>query len=204
VPSAVPVGTGNSHQFITILVYSSQQTVNSVAVFRISPIVKITLISLYIALTIPLPFLAEFTNAPVPLGILWVGMAIGFIVILAILSELVILDDEKISVTYSFPIARFWLKGWSLNWSEIAELKLRTTGQNGIVYYFITTARDRAYLLPMRVAGFARMVDIVTEKTGIDTNDVRPLSQPWMYLILFACTLILLLLDCWVIVTANR
>jgi hypothetical protein len=178
--------------------------VNSVAVFRISPIVKITLISLYIALTIPLPFLAEFTNAPVPSSILWVGMAIGFIVILAILSESVILDDEKISVTYSFPIARFWLKGWSLNWSEIAELKLRTTGQNGIVYYFITPARDRAYLLPMRVAGFARMVDIVTEKTGIDTNDVRPLSQPWMYLILFACTLILLLLDCWAIVTANR
>jgi hypothetical protein len=159
---------------------------------------------LYIALTIPLPFLAEFTSAPLPPIVLWVGIAIGLIIILAILSELVVLDEEKISVIYSFPIARFWLKGWSLNWAEIAELKLRTTGQNGIVYYFITPARDRAYLLPMRVAGFARMVDIVTKKTGIDTTDVRPLSQPWMYLILFACTLILLLLDCWAIITASR
>jgi hypothetical protein len=172
-------------------------------VFRISPIIKITLVSLYMALTIPLPFLAEFTKASVSPIILWLGIAIGLVFLAAVLSELVILDNEKISVTHPPLISKFWRKGWSLNWEEIAELKLRTTGQNGIVYYFVTKARDRAYLLPMRVAGFARMVEIVTEKTGIDTTDVRPLSQPWMYLILFACTLLLLLLDLWAIWTAN-
>jgi hypothetical protein len=71
-----------------------------------------------------------------------------------------------------------------------------------MVYYFITPARDRAYLLPMRVAGFAKMVGMIEEKTQIDTSDVRPLSQPWMYLILFGFTLLLLLVDAWAIATA--
>ncbi|CCQ68880.1 hypothetical protein CWATWH0402_1593 [Crocosphaera watsonii WH 0402] len=54
----------------------------------------------------------------------------------------------------------------------------------------------------MRIAGFSYLVNIVTEKTGIDTTDVRPLSQPWMYLILLVCTLFLLLMDSWTIWTA--
>lgn len=78
---------------------------------------------------------------------------------------------------------------------------MRTTGQGGLVYYFIDRASDRAYLLPMRVAGFARLVEIVQQKTGIDTRDVKPLSQPWMYFILLGCTFLLLLTDAWVIFT---
>ena len=35
-------------------------------VFRISPLIRITLLSLYIALTIPLPFLAQVSSAPIP------------------------------------------------------------------------------------------------------------------------------------------
>jgi hypothetical protein len=54
----------------------------------------------------------------------------------------------------------------------------------------------------MRVAGFARLVQIVQAKTSIDTTDVRPLAQPWMYLILLVFTLLLLLVDGWAIATA--
>ena len=56
----------------------------------------------------------------------------------------------------------------------------------------------------MRVAGFNRMVNLVTEKTGIDTVDIRPLAQPWMYLILFTCTMLLWFLDGWTIWTATH
>jgi hypothetical protein len=168
-------------------------------VFRISPIVSITLICLYFALTIPLPFLADFTHSAIPSNIIWIGIAFGLIIVIGALSDRVILDEEKISVTYPRWIPQFFRRGWSLDWSEIEELKSRTTGQNGLVYYFVNSARDRAYLLPARVAGFNKMVNIVTEKTGIDTTDIRPLSQPWMYLILFVCTILLLLLDFWTI-----
>ncbi|MGD1918917.1 MAG: hypothetical protein ACFCAD_08490, partial [Pleurocapsa sp.] len=58
-------------------------------------------------------------------------------------------------------------------------------------------------LLPMRIAGFNKMVNIVTEKTGNDTVDVSPLSKPWMYMNLFVCTMVLWLLDGWTIWTAT-
>ena len=172
-------------------------------IFNISPLIRITLLLLYAALTIPLPFLAEATAAPVPSNFLSIGIGIGAIVVYAALSQQVILDEEKIQVTYPSWIPQFFYQRWSLNWTQIAGLKMRTTGQGGLVYYFITVERDRAYLLPMRIAGFAKMVGIVTEKTGIDTTDVRPLAQPWMYLILFVFTIVLLLIDAWTITAAN-
>jgi hypothetical protein len=54
----------------------------------------------------------------------------------------------------------------------------------------------------MRVVGFARLVKLVEKYTGINTTDVRPLSQPWMYVILLGFSMLLLLTDGWVIWTA--
>lgn len=173
-------------------------------IFRISPIISITLFCLYIALTVPLPFLAEATDAPVPSWLLWIGITLGAIALYAVLSERVILDDEKIQVAYPGWVPQFFRKGWSLPWKEIKDLKMRTTGQGGLVYYFTSPTADRAYLLPMRIAGFAKMVRIVQQKTAIDTTDIRPLSQPWMYLILFVCTMFLWLIDGWTIWTATH
>ncbi|MDJ0661390.1 MAG: hypothetical protein QNJ42_18150 [Crocosphaera sp.] len=171
--------------------------------FHISPLIQITLISLYIALTLPLPFLAEVTNAPIPSRVLWIGIVLGLLILVGALSERVIVDESEIKVVYPVWFSSFFRKGWSLNWSEIKDLKLRTTGQGGLVYYFISKNSDQAYLLPMRIAGFSYLVEIVTNKTGIDTTDIRPLSQPWMYLILLICTFFLLLMDSWTIWTAT-
>lgn len=180
-------------------------TVNSVntsaSIFRLSPLIRITLLSLYVALTAPLPFLAEATAAPTPPALLWVGVCIGFVGLYAVLTERVIIDDQGIQVSYPVWVPGFFRKGWSLPWSEVKQLKPRSTGQGGLVYYFLSHD-GKAYLLPMRVAGFARLVNIVQAKTGIDTTDVRPLAQPWMYLILLGFTLLLLLVDGWTITTA--
>lgn len=173
----------------------------SPSVFHLSPLIRITLLSLYVALTIPLPFLAQVTAAPVPPGLLFVGIGLGAIALYAVLSERVILDDRGIQVTYPGWVPSFFRKGWLLPWSEVKELKPRTTGQGGLVYYFLSQSGN-AYLLPMRVAGFAKLVREVQAKTGIDTTDVKPLAQPWMYLILLGFTLLLLLMDAWTIMTA--
>lgn len=170
--------------------------------FGISPIIRITLTLLYLALTVPLPFLAVASPVEFPVTLLIAGLMIGFILLQGALSQKVLLDEQQIAVTYPWWFPDFLQKGWSLSWSEVDQLKLRTTGQGGLVYYFVTPERDRAYLLPMRVAGFAQLVQVVEEKTGIDTRDVRPLAQPWMYLILLGLTLLLLLVDTWTIWTA--
>lgn len=169
--------------------------------FRLSPLIRITLLSLYTALTAPLPILSQVTSSPVPPALLWLGIGLGAIALYAALCERVVLDDRTISVTYPNWVPRFFRKGWSLSWSDIKELKPRTTGQGGLVYYFLSND-GKGYLLPMRVAGFTRLVNEVQAKTGIDTKDVKPLAQPWMYLILLGFTLLLLLVDGWTITNA--
>ncbi|WP_138497760.1 hypothetical protein [Nostoc sp. PA-18-2419] len=173
----------------------------SASVFHLSPLIRITLLSLYIALTIPLPFLSQVTAAPIPPALLWVGISTGLVALYAVLTEQVIVNEQGIQVTYPSWVPRFFRKGWFLPWSEVKELKPRTTGQGGLVYYFLSQD-GKAYLLPMRVAGFARLVQIVQTKTDIDTTDVRPLAQPWMYAILLGFTLLLLLVDGWAVATA--
>ncbi len=179
-----------------------QQSQLDPSVFHISPLIRITLLGLYIALTVPLPFLAQVSSAPVPPVLLWVGIGLGAIALYGALSERVIVDEEKIQVAYPSWVPRFFRKGWSLPWGEVKDLKMRTTGQGGMVYYFISQSSQKAYLLPMRVVGFARLVKLVEAHTGIDTTDVRPLAQPWMYLILLVFTLLLFLADGWTIWTA--
>lgn len=171
--------------------------------FKISPLIQLTLLSLYIALVIPLPFLSELTQSSVSPTLLWVGALIGGTVLYGVLSEKVEVDEAGIAVTYPAWVRAFGRQGWALKWSEITALKPRSTGQGGIVYYFLNKAEDRAYLLPMRVVGFARLVRYVEAKTEIDMRDVKPLSQPWMYLILLGLTAMLLLVDIWAIATAS-
>lgn len=181
-------------------------------IFEISPLVRVTLLLLYIALTAPLPFLSNFTHAVIPASWLSIGLVIGFVFLYGALSDRVILDEKGISLAYPLWFPSFLRKGWALTWEEIAALKPRITGQGGIVYYFVSKnlgdaterAIERAYLLPMRVVGFTRLVKQVQERTGIDTSDVRPLAQPWMYLILLVFTLLLLLMDSWTIYTAIK
>lgn len=171
--------------------------------FKISPLIQLTLLSLYIALVIPLPFLSALTQSSVSPTLLWVGALIGGTVLYGVLSEKVEVDEAGIAVTYPAWVRAFGRQGWALKWSEITALKPRSTGQGGIVYYFLNKAEDRAYLLPMRVVGFARLVRYVEAKTEIDMRDVKPLSQPWMYLILLGLTAMLLLVDIWAIATAS-
>lgn len=82
----------------------------SPAIFRLSPLIRITLLSLYVALTLPLPFLSEVTNAPIPPKLLWLGISIGLVGLYAVLTERVILDDQGIQVTYPNWVPRFFVK----------------------------------------------------------------------------------------------
>lgn len=161
-------------------------------IFPLSPLIKIVLVNLYLALTTPLPVLALVTGQGSNVaGGLAIALGIGLLALIGALSEQVVVSDRQIQVRYPGWVPRFFRSGWQLSWSDISELKCRSTGQGGLVYYFITPQRDRAYLLPMRVAGFNRLTQLVSTYTGIDTRSVIPLSQPWMYFLLFGFTIIL-------------
>jgi hypothetical protein len=176
-------------------------------VFHISPLIRITLLGLYTALMGPLPVLAWATAAPVSPWLLLMGIGLGALGIYIALAQQVETDEQGIRVTY--PRWSRWLfrGGWQLPWQAIDALRPRSTGQGGLVYYFVGKTKEgsqpqQAYLLPMRVAGFARLVRQVEAHTGIDTTDVKPLAQPWMYGLLLLLTVFLLLIDLWVVTTA--
>lgn len=175
-------------------------------VFPIAPFIRLTLLLLYIALMGPLPFLAQATQAPVSPLWLTVGIALGWIGLYGALGQRVMVDDQAIEVTYPGWIRWLFRGGWRLPWDQAQALKPRSTGQGGIVYYFVgidpAGETQRAYLLPMRVAGFARLVGLVERYTDLDIQDVKPLAQPWMYGLLLLFTLFLLWIDLWTISTA--
>jgi hypothetical protein len=145
---------------------------------------------------VPLPLLAYQTQAPVHPVVLAIAVGIGWIALNATLSEKVQVNPTGIAVSYASWVPGFWRSGWNLAWSDIVALKPRSTGQGGIVYYFVNN-HGEARLLPMRIAGFARFVRYVQQSTSIDTTDVKPLAQPWMYIILFVITIFLWLIDAW-------
>ncbi|WP_228040248.1 hypothetical protein [Nodosilinea sp. LEGE 07088] len=170
-------------------------------VFYISSLIRLTLLLLYLALMGPLPFLAQATQAAIPPVGLIVAIGLGWAGLYGALSQRVEVDSGGIEVAYPAWVRWLWRGGWRLPWTQVRSLKPRSTGQGGIVYYLVG-GDQQAYLLPMRVAGFARLVEIVETYTGIDTQDIKPLAQPWMYIILLGFTLLLLLVDAWTITTA--
>ena len=170
--------------------------------FKVSPLIRMTLMLLYVALILPLPSLANVTEAPVPGWLLAWAILLGGVVLYGSLSEQVTVDAIGIQVRYPGWIAWLFQRKWHLTWQEITALKPRTTGQGGLVYYFTSQQAQQVYLLPMRIAGFAELLRYVETHTAIDTRDVKPLAQPWMYLILLSFSLLLLLVDSWTLWTA--
>ncbi len=160
--------------------------------FPIAPLIRLTLIGLYVALTAPLPFLARVTQAPVSPQVLAIALGVGLVLLSGGLSERVTVDAKGIRTAYApwFPFRQ----GWSLAWTDITAIQARTTGQGGMVYY-LRDREGKGYLLPMRMAGFARFTRIVAQQARLDMTDVKPLAQPWMYFALLACTVLLLLTD---------
>lgn len=168
------------------------------AVFRISPLIRVTLLGFYVALTLPLPFLSWMTQAPVPPWVLSVGLILGGVALVAALSDRVTVDSAGIRLSYAPWVPSVFRPGWFVPWGAIVALKPRTTGQGGLVYYLLCED-GQAYLLPMRIAGFSRFLRLVEQHTALDTRDLRPLAQPWMYGILLLLTGLLLLIDAWTI-----
>ena len=167
--------------------------------FKISPLVRVALWSLYLALVLPMPILAQL-NPDLDFPLVWLGIALvsGGLLLQMALSEQVHLDEEGIAVRYPWWVLPLLRRDWALKWPEIQELKARSTGQGGLVYYLVSQDRS-GFLLPMRIVGFNRMLKLIRLKTGIDTADVKPLAQPWMYATLLGAALLLAAMDVWIL-----
>ena len=141
--------------------------------------VKSSLISLYLALTIPIPFVS-IDRLKIPSIILFF---IGLYLIINITNDYVETCNKKISYKTSFISKALGKKSWEIYWKDIKLIKSLPTSQGSKVYYF-NTHQDENFLVPQRVENFEKFIFIVSRNTGIDINEISYISPLWTYKLL--------------------
>jgi len=144
-----------------------------------APLIRFTLISLYLALVLPLPVLAPSELQ----GWLWAALPLGLVLILALVSEQVELSESGIRVGHPAWCAWLLRRGWQLQWDAITGLTPVATSQGGRVFY-VRTQEGSAYLLPQRVQAFEVFLSRFSQRTGLDTSSIGRISPPWTYQLL--------------------
>ena len=149
--------------------------------------VKSSLVSLYLALTIPLPFISVDQLKIISI-ILFV---LGLYLIFNITSDNVQTCDEKISYKTSFFSKFFGRKNWTISWKDIKSIKSLPTSQGSKVYYFNTYEGDN-FLIPQRLENFEKFLVIISKNTGISIKDISYISPLWTYKLLTLISILMI------------
>ena len=155
--------------------------------FGMAPIIRIPLITLYGALVLPLPLMAP----PGLRAIMVAAAALGLVLVLAITSERVLVDDAGITVGHPRWCAWLLRRGWRLDWSAIEALTPVRTSQGGSVFYVRRCGGEagqgfapQAFLLPQRLAEFEVFLTEFGLRSGLDTRAIGRVTPPWTYRLL--------------------
>ena len=141
--------------------------------------VKSSLISLYLALTIPIPFISIDQLKIISIS----AFVLGLFLIFNITSDYVETCNNKISYKTSFISKTFGKKNWEISWKDIKLIKSLPTSQGSKVYYF-NTDKGENFLMPQRIEDFEKFLVIVSKNTGIAINDLSYISPLWTYKLL--------------------
>ena len=141
--------------------------------------VKSSLISLYLALTFPIPFISSEKLKIFSI----ITFVFGLILIINITNDYVITCDKKISYKTSFISKIFGKKNWEIFWKDIKLIKSLPTSQGSNVHYFISN-KNESFLVPQRVENFERFVSIIEEKTKLNIDKLSYISPLWTYKLL--------------------
>ena len=141
--------------------------------------VKSSLISLYIALTVPIPFISS-DQFKIPSLFFFI---LGLFLIINITSDYVETCEKKISYKTSFISRAFGKKNWEIYWKEIKFIKSIPTSQGSRVFYFIDK-NDESLLLPQRIENFKFFLEKIEKETNIKTENICYLSPLWTYKLL--------------------
>ena len=150
--------------------------------------VKSSLISLYLALTIPLPFIS-IEKLKITSIIIFV---LGLYLIINITSDYVETCDNKVSYKTSFISKVLGRKNWEIPWKDIKLIKSLPTSQGSKVYYFKTN-KGNNFLIPQRVENFEKFLLTIYKNTGISTNELSYISPLWTYKLLTFLSVVMII-----------
>ena len=152
--------------------------------------VKSSLISLYLALTIPIPFIS-IDNLIIPSVILFI---LGLYLIINITNDYVETCNNKISYKTSFISKILGRKNWEVSWKDIKLIKSLPTSQGSKVYYFNTVEGDN-FLLPQRLENFEKFLLIISKNTGIAIDGISYISPLWTYKLLTLLSTVMIICE---------
>ena len=152
--------------------------------------VKSSLISLYLALTIPLPFIS-IEKLKIPSIIVF---ALGLYLIINITSDYVETCSKKISYKSSFISKFLGKKNWEISWKDIKFIKSLPTSQGSKVYYF-NTFQGENILVPQRVENFEKFLLIVSTNTSIAIDEISYISPLWTYKLLTLLSIVMIICE---------
>ena len=141
--------------------------------------VKSSLISLYLALTFPIPFISSEKLKIFSI----ITFVFGLLLIINITNDYVDTCDKKISYKTSFISKIFGKKNWEIFWKDIKLIKSLPTSQGSNIHYFISN-KNESFLVPQRVENFERFVSIIEEKTKLNIDKISYISPLWTYKLL--------------------
>ena len=150
--------------------------------------VKSSLISLYLALTIPIPFISIDKLKIISL----IVFVIGLYLIINITNDYIETCDNKISYKTSFISKIFGKKNWEISWKDIKLIKSLPTSQGSKVYYFNTKKGDN-FLIPQRVENLEKFLLIVSNNTGLKINEISYISPLWTYKLLTIISVLMII-----------
>ena len=150
--------------------------------------VKSSLITLYLALTIPMPFIAIDKLKIISIS----TFVLGLVFIVNITSDYVETCNKKISYKTSFISKTLGRKDWEILWKDIRVIKTLPTSQGSKVYYLNTNKGDN-FLIPQRVENFEKFLSIVSDNTGIDVDGISYLSPLWTYKLLTLLSVLMII-----------
>ena len=156
--------------------------------FKTLFIVKSSLITLYLALTIPIPFIA-IDKLKIPSISTFV---IGLYLIINITSDYVETCNNKISYKTSFISRALGRKNWEVLWKDINLINSLKTSQGSKVFYFNTYKGDN-FLIPQRVENFERFLLIISKNTGINIKEISYISPLWTYKLLTTLSVLMII-----------
>ena len=158
--------------------------------FKTKFFVKSSLISLYLALTIPIPFIS-IDKLLIPSLVLFI---FGLYLIINITNDYVETCKIKISYKTSFISKILGRKNWEVSWKDIKLIKSLPTSQGSKVYYFNTIEGDN-FLLPQRLDNFEKFLLIISENTGINIDEISYLSPLWTYKLLTLLSTVMIICE---------
>ena len=141
--------------------------------------VKSSLISLYLALTIPIP-LISIEGLKIPSITAFI---LGLYLIISITDDYVETCKDKISYKTNFLSRFFGKKNWEILWKDITLIKSLPTSQGSKVYYFKTKKGDN-FLIPQRLENFEKFKLTIFKNSKLDVNEISYLTPLWTYKLL--------------------